>query len=77
MAQIEEKNVKKPELLLKSKKKFIVLELEMDRFLAKKQQIFSSKNDLSKISIMTNIIHLTLKSTYELIRMYQFNTFGY
>lgn len=70
-----QQQLKKPELLVKSKK-FNAMEMEMDKFLAKKQQIYQN-NDLQRFVLMTNIIHIILKSLYENVRMHRFNVFGY
>eukprot|EP00347_Sterkiella_histriomuscorum_P006696 403351785 len=67
--------LRKPELLVKSKK-YNAMEMEMDKFLAKKQQIYAN-NDLQRYVLMTNIIHIVLKSLYENIRYHRFNVFGY
>ena len=67
--------LKKPELLVKQKK-FNQMEMEMDKFLAKKQQIFLT-NELSKKSLTTDLIHIVLKSLYEYTRLQRFNLFGY
>ncbi|CDW86826.1 UNKNOWN [Stylonychia lemnae] len=67
--------LKKPELLVKPKK-FNAMEMEMDKFLAKKHQIYQN-NDLQRYVLMTNIIHIVLKSLYENVRYQRFNIFGY
>lgn len=72
--------IKKPELLVRGKK-FNQMEMEMDKFLAKKQQITanllqSSPSDL-KQSIMISLIHITLKSLYEAVRLHSFTLSGY
>ena len=67
-------SVKKPELLVKTKK-YRAMEMEMDKFLAKKQQIFQN-NELSKNLIMMSICHMVLKSFYENVRCYRYNTYG-
>ena len=73
-------NIRKPELLVKTKK-FNQMEMEMDKFLAKKQQIshtvlHQSPLDL-KHSILQSILHLSLKSLYEYIRLHSFSLYGY
>jgi hypothetical protein len=52
------------------------MEMEMDKFLAKKQQIFNS-NEIQRYVIMTSISHLILKSLYENVRSYRYNVFGF
>ena len=89
-------NAPKPELLTNSKQ-FSQIEMEMDRFLAKKSQIFNtsifqmefnnnqSKKDKKQGSlqnseyvlsfhIMKAILHLSLKSMYEIIRQTEIRT---
>lgn len=75
MKQQTSTQLKKPELLVKPKK-FNAMEMEMDKFLAKKQQIFQS-NDFQRYILMQNIIHILLKSLYENTRMVRFNVHGY
>jgi hypothetical protein len=48
----------------------------MDKFLAKKQQIFTT-NDVQRHILMTNIAHITLKSLYENVRLYRLSLYGY
>ena len=67
--------LKKPELLIKTKK-FNAMEMEMDKFLAKKQQIFIT-SDIQRHVILINIAHIALKSLFEYIRKQRFNVFGF
>ena len=48
----------------------------MDKFLAKKQQVFSS-TDFYRHVMLSNIVHLTLKAFYEHIRCTRFSTYGF
>lgn len=63
-------------------KKFNQMEMEMDKFLAKKQQIthnllVSGTPYELKTSILTSIIHIALKSLYENVRKHSYSLFGY
>lgn len=58
------------------------MEMEMDKFLAKKQQIVHSLHTQgtphdTKLSILTSIVHITLKSLYETVRLHTFTLYGY
>lgn len=73
--------LKKPELLVKSKK-FNQMEMEMDKFLAKKQQINSQiHSQMSpyeiKSSVLLSIIHVCLKSLYESVRLVTLSLFDF
>lgn len=59
------------------------MEMEMDKFLAKKQPVMqsllpfqNSPHDL-KASILQSVIHMCLKSLYENLRLHSFNLYGY
>lgn len=73
--------MKRPELLVKAKK-FNQMEMEMDKFLAKKQQIMHSLLNQTtpheiRSSLLLSLTHILLKSLYENIRLYSFSLFGY
>ena len=78
---VQPAQIRKPELLVRSKK-FNQMEMEMDKFLAKKHQISNqihsqmSPHEI-KSSILQSIIHITLKSLYESVRLNSFSLFGF
>ena len=51
----------------------------MDKFLAKKQQLDHSLTSFENLknSIMLTLIHISLKSLYETLRLHSFTVFGY
>lgn len=74
--------MKKPELMLKPKK-FNQMEIEIDRFLAKKQPIFNfninmgGSHNLNRQEILGNLVHFSLKSFYEQLRFQKFDLHGF
>jgi hypothetical protein len=68
-------NRKKP-ILLSKHKKFNNMELDMDRFLARKNQA-TQNAEFKRQSIMVTLSKLLLKGFYETVRTMRFSLFGF
>jgi hypothetical protein len=78
----EKKELKLPELLIQSfsskKRKYNQMEIDMDKFLSKKQAIFNKQKGTTGQRYLTNqsVIQMTMKGFYELARQERLTCFG-